>query len=120
MVCLKLLSQTETPVSLANSGNPSPGSLAQKIKMTTAARLQADGQSECTIRSLVQMMKAYVDHLNPVDWDDHISLPEFSLRITILSLHQPSTLPSSSITVRIQRYQHKYQPQKSQLQSKNY
>jgi hypothetical protein len=49
-----------------------------KMKMTTAARPQADGQGERTIRSLVQMLRAFVTDIVPVDWDVHLPLLEFA------------------------------------------
>jgi hypothetical protein len=48
-----------------------------KMKMTTAARPQADGQSERTIRSLIQMLRAHSsDHTE--EWNEHLPILEFA------------------------------------------
>ncbi|KAD5507988.1 hypothetical protein E3N88_15691 [Mikania micrantha] len=56
---------------------PSQKSLGTRLDMSTAYHPQTDGQSECTIKNLEDMLRAcVVDFGN--SWETHLPLVEFS------------------------------------------
>ena len=51
--------------------------LGTKVKLSTAFHPQADGQEECTIRTLVDILRACIINFKG-NWDKHLPLMEFA------------------------------------------